>query len=172
MGARGNVWIETVSEPRCAADRGRPSRRCTPGESTRRWFKKQKGGTRAIGTSRLHFHFHLLEPLVVGDVLRVRREVPLEQQPHRIPLHSQKRLHPQPQVAQLQPGDHQPAVRRSHQAPATTNPTIVFFSSDSIEISKAQIESHPSNFLKEWRAHLGSQGVEKIPSSAIKRKRG
>lgn len=42
------------------------------------------------------------KPLVERSVLRVRRQVPLEHEPHRVSLESEQRLDPQEHVAQLQ----------------------------------------------------------------------
>lgn len=54
----------------------------------------------------------MLQPLVEGCILRVRREVALEQQPHGVSLHSQRRLHADPHIAELHASHHKVACTK------------------------------------------------------------
>lgn len=51
-----------------------------------------------------------LNPLVERRILRVRREIPLEHQPHRVALEPQQRLHPDEHIAELEACHHHVSI--------------------------------------------------------------
>ena len=58
----------------------------------------------------------VLKPFVIRGVLRMRREIALEQQSHRIALHAERRLNADEDVTKLETSDDAPFAWRSRKS--------------------------------------------------------